>query len=218
MPMAILGKKIGMTQRFDDEGRMVPVTIVEVAPCPIVQKKTVARDGYTAVQIGFGTRRRKGTNRPLAGHVKKAGVEPARLLREIRLTEEEAAGHEAGAALTIEIFEKGDWIDVTGRTKGKGFAGVVRKYGFAGKNATHGTHEYFRHGGSIGMCASPGRLFKGKKMPGHMGDVRRTIQNLRVVEVKKDQNLLYVSGAIPGAKNGVVLIRKSVKKPAPKKS
>jgi large subunit ribosomal protein L3 len=218
MPMAILGKKIGMTQRFDEQGRIIPVTIVEVAPCPIVQKKTLAKERYSALQIGFGSRRKKRANRPLAGHLKKAGVEPTRLLKEIRLTEEEAAGLDAGGALTIEIFEKGDFVDVTGRTKGRGFAGVIRRHGFSGKNMTHGTHEYFRHGGSIGMCATPGRLFKGKKMPGHMGAVQRTIQNLRVVEVMKDQNLLYVAGAIPGAKNGIVLVRKSVKKTAAKKS
>jgi large subunit ribosomal protein L3 len=218
MSLGILGKKIGMTQRFDDSGRMVAVTVVEVSPCPIVQKKTVAREGYSALQIGYGTRKKERTNRSLAGHARKAGVEPPRVLRELRLSEAEIEGREPGSSLTVEMFEKGEFIDVTGQSKGMGFAGVIKRHGFSGKNRTHGTHEYFRHGGSIGMCATPGRLFKGKRMPGHMGDVRRTIQNLRVLDVKKDQNLLYVVGAIPGAKNGMVLIRKSVKKTAAAKS
>ncbi|RPJ43123.1 MAG: 50S ribosomal protein L3 [Candidatus Latescibacterota bacterium] len=218
MPIGILGKKIGMTQRFDDGGHIVPVTIVEVAPCPIVQKKTVQTDGYNAIQIGYGSRKKSRTTRALAGHVKKAGVEPVRALREIRFPEGEFEGFEPGTSLGLDLFEKGEFVDVTAQTIGRGFAGVIKKHGFSGKNMTHGTHEYFRHGGSIGMCATPGRLFKGKKMPGHMGAVRRTVQNLRIVDVKKEQNLLYVLGAVPGARNAMVLIRKSVKKAAAKKS
>ncbi|MFH1277527.1 MAG: 50S ribosomal protein L3 [Candidatus Eisenbacteria bacterium] len=216
MSMGTLGTKVGMTQRFDEEGRVVPVTVLEVPPCPIVQKKTKEKDGYTALQIGYGRRKKSSTNKPRAGHFAKAGVEPTRTLREIRVSEEEAEGHEVGGSITVDMFAAGDFVDVTGTSKGKGFAGVIKRHGFSGKNATHGTHEYFRHGGSIGQCAWPGRVLKGKKMPGQMGNVRTTTLSLKVFDVKPDQSLIYIRGAVPGARNGMVFIRKAVKKAAKK--
>jgi large subunit ribosomal protein L3 len=208
----MLGKKVGMTQRFDDEGRVVPVTVLHVGPCPVIQKKSRERDGYDALQIGFGSRKKGRTTRPLAGHFAKAGAPPAAHLREIRVSPEEAEQYEVGGEITIDLFEKGDYVDVIGRTKGRGFAGVMKRHNFAGKNRTHGTHEYFRHGGAIGMCATPSRLMKGKKMPGRMGGVRSTTLNLLVVDVMKEQNLLLVRGAVPGARNGSIFVRKAVKK------
>ena len=218
MAMGTLGKKVGMTQRFNEEGQIVPVTVIEVAPNPIVQMKTDETDGYYAVQIGYGRRKKNRTNKPRAGHFAKAGVDATQRLVELRLTEKEMEGLEPGATVSIDMFEAGDKVDVTGTSKGKGFAGFMKKYNFHGKSATHGTHEQFRHGGAIGMCATPSRLMKGKKMPGRMGGVRTTTQNLQVVEVKTDQNLIYIRGAVPGARNGMVLIRKAVKTRTPKKS
>jgi large subunit ribosomal protein L3 len=214
MALGMLGKKIGMTQRFDEEGHVVPITVLHVGPCPVVQKKTRETDGYDALQIGFGSRKKQRTTRPLAGHFQKAGVEPTARLREIRVSAEEAEQYEVGGEINIDLFEKGEYVDVVGRTKGRGFAGVMKRHNFAGKNRTHGTHEYFRHGGAIGMCATPSRLMKGKRMPGQMGDSRSTMLNLLVVDVKKEQNLLFVRGAVPGAKNGFVFVRKAVKKKA----
>jgi len=163
MKMGTLGTKIGMTQRFDEEGRAVPVTVIEVPPCPIVQRKTQETDGYEAIQVGFGSRKKTRMNKPLAGHFKKAGIDPAQQLTEIRLDEAgEGEEYAVGGHIGIDLFEKGDYVDVTGKSKGKGFAGVMKRHNFAGKSKTHGTHEYFRHGGAIGMCATPSRLMKGK--------------------------------------------------------
>ncbi len=212
MSIAMLGIKIGMTQRFDDSGRAMPVTVLEMVPCPVVQKKTTETDGYNAIQIGIGTRKKSRLNKPLAGHFKKHGVSPMQVLREIRLTDEEIGEYEAGKEVTLDIFEPGQRVDVEGRSKGKGTAGVMKRWNFRGGKATHGVHENYRHGGAIGQCATPGRLFKGIKMAGRMGNERVSTQNLIIVDIKKEQNLMYVRGAVPGARNGVVLVHGSVKK------
>ena len=213
MKMGTLGTKIGMTQRFDEDGRVVPVTVLEVPPCPIVQKKTKETDGYVAIQVGYGSRKSKRTTKALAGHYKKSGVDPMHRLMEFRLHDgSDGEEYELGGQVGIDLFEKGDYVDVTGRSKGKGFAGVMKRHNFAGKSKTHGTHEFFRHGGAIGMCATPSRLMKGKKMPGRLGGVKTTTQNLRVVDVQKEQNLLFILGAVPGSRNGTVVIRKAAKK------
>ncbi|MBN1825864.1 MAG: 50S ribosomal protein L3 [Candidatus Eisenbacteria bacterium] len=217
MAIGMLGRKIGMTQRFNEEGHAIPVTVIEAIPCPIVQKKTKDKEGYNAIQIGYGRRKKNRTTRPMAGHFQKAGVEPARVLMESRVSDDEIAELEVGGTIDIDRFEPGDWVDVVGRSKGRGFAGVIKRHNFSGKNQTHGTHEFFRHGGSIGQCATPGRLFKGRKMPGQMGNVRTMVMNLRVEEVLPDQNLILIRGGIPGARNGMVLIRKAVKKAGRKK-
>ncbi len=212
MGLSMLGRKVGMTQRFDGEGRAVPVTVLEMAPCPIVQKKTEKTDGYDAVQIGVGQRRKSRTNKALAGHFKKNGVEPTQQLREIRPSEKEIGETEAGGSISVSMFEAGEYIDVEGTSKGKGTAGVIKRWNFHGQKATHGAHENFRHGGAIGQCATPAKLMKGKKMAGRLGNVRVSTQNLLVIEIKEEQNLLFVRGAVPGARNGIVEVRKSVKK------
>lgn len=212
MGLSMLGRKVGMTQRFDGEGRAVPVTVIELAPCPIVQKKTCKTDGYDAVQLGIGTRRKSRTTKAIAGHFKKYGVEPTAKLREIRLNAKEIKEVEAGSAINISMFEAGEYIDVAGTSKGKGTAGVIKRWNFHGQKATHGAHENFRHGGAIGQCATPAKLMKGKKMAGRMGNVLVSTQNLLVVDIKEEQNLLYVRGAVPGANNGIVHVRKSVKR------
>lgn len=212
MALGLLGRKIGMTQRFNEEGHAVPVTVIEMPPCPIIQKKTAKSDGYNALQIGFGERKKNRTTRPMSGHFKKSGVPPTRILREVRMGAEEIAEYEVGGTIPVTHFEKGDFIDVFADSKGRGFAGVMKRHNFHGKTATHGTHENFRHGGAIGQCAWPGRVFKGKKMPGQMGNKRVAVQNLRVVDVLEEQSLLFVRGAIPGARNGIVLVQKAIKK------
>lgn len=213
MALGILGKKLGMTQIFDDHGNAVPVTVIKTGPCMVVQKKTSDKEGYDALQLGFDEIQKVArVSKPRAGHFKKASVTPVKLLKEFRVNAEDLAAREVGAEITVDIFEPGEFVDVTGTSKGKGFAGVMKKYGFKGQPASRGTHEYFRHGGSIGQNMTPGRTYKGKKMPGHMGNKKVTVQNLKVVDVRGDTNLLLVEGAIPGPTNGYVIVKKAVKK------
>ena len=206
----LIGKKIGMSQLFDDTGNVVPVTVVEAGPCVVVQKKDEARDGYNALQLGFGRQKNQRVNRPLRGHMAKAEKGSFRVLREFRV--DDVSGYEVGQELTVTDFVKpGDLVDVTGTSKGRGFAGVMKRWDFRGFSRTHGTHEYFRHGGAIGNRSYPGKVFKGKRMAGHWGNERVSIQNLRVVEVRAEENLLLVKGAIPGSNGGLVLVRRAVK-------
>jgi large subunit ribosomal protein L3 len=202
----LIGKKIGMTRIFDDEGVQVPVTVIEAGPCPVVQVRSQEEDGYQAVQLGFGARKAKRTSRAEMGHAAKAGLESApRLMREFRIGEGEE--YALGQELTVELFEVGDRVKVTGRTKGRGFQGVVKRHGFAGRPASHG-HPMSRTPGSIGPGTDPSRVIKGKKLPGRMGGDRTTIRNMQIVRVDGERNLLFVKGGVPGARDGYVLISK----------
>ncbi len=206
----LIGTKLGMTQLFDEEGQVVPVTAVKAGPCTVVQLRSRDRDGYEAVQVGFGSRRENTVSKAFRGHCKAAGDVTFRMLAEFRTTN--ASEFSVGQEIKItDIFRAGDVVDVTGTTKGRGFAGVMKRHGFGGQSATHGTHESFRGAGSVGACAYPGRVFKGKKMPGHMGVRRRTTQNLVVVKVDENESVLFVRGAVPGGKNGEILVKKAVK-------
>lgn len=209
MAIGLIGKKIGMTQVFDGGGERVPVTVILAEPCSVVQVRTVKRDGYSAVQLGAGEKKTQRTTKAARGHLKEAS-KMAAVLREFR----DAGGFEVGQEIRVEqLFKAGDVVDVTGVSKGRGFAGVIKRHHFSGFPATHGTHEYFRHGGSIGNRSFPGRVFKGKRMAGQLGNERVTIQNLSVVEVRPEENLLLVRGAVPGSRNGLVIVRKAVKAP-----
>lgn len=201
---AIYGKKIGMTQLFDEDGKVIPVTVIEAAPNKVCQVKTTATDGYEAVQLGFGTIKEQKVNKPMAGHFAKQGVEPVRYLREVRVAD--GAEHTVGEEVTVANFAEVKKVDVTGTSKGKGFAGVMRRYGFGGGPGGHGTH-FHRAPGSVGQCAYPSRVFKGVRLPGHMGCDTVTTKNLEVVRVDEDMNLIMLKGAVPGGKNGVVRIR-----------
>ena len=202
----IIGKKIGMTRIFDDGGAAVPVTVVEAGPCPVLQVKSEETDGYTAVQLGFGAQKDKRASKAEKGHAAKAGVEIApRLVREFDVSEDDE--YEVGQAITVEVFDVGDSVRVTGTTKGKGFQGVVKRYGFAGGPASHG-HPMSRTPGSIGPGTDPSRVIKGKKLPGRMGGVRATIGNLKVVRVDLERNLLFIKGGVPGSRNSYLLIQK----------
>lgn len=205
---ALLGRKLGMTQVWNEDGSLVPITVVQVEKNVVTMVRSLENDGYTAVQLGFGEINPRKVTKPLAGHFAKAGVEPRRHLVEVRTNTE---GYELGQELTADVFEPGMKVDVTGRTKGKGFAGVMKRHGFAGVSASHGAHRNHRKPGSIGACATPGRVFKGVRMAGRMGGDKRTVQNLRVQAVDAEKGLVLVTGAIPGPKNGVVLIRSAVK-------
>lgn len=208
MNKAILGKKLGMTQIFSQDGTVTPVTVVEAGPCLIVQKKTVEHDGYDAVQVGFGDIREKLVNRPEKGHFAKAGVAPKRYLKEFRL--DDAASMEVGQEIKADIFSEGDKVDVSGVSKGKGFQGTIRRYhGHRGPMA-HGS-RYQRRVGSLSACSSPSRVFKLKKLPGHMGQDNVTVQNLEVVRVDVEKNVLLVKGGLPGARGSLVVIRSAVK-------
>ncbi len=207
----ILGTKIGQTSLFAPDGRRVNVTVVQAGPCKVVQKKSKEKDGYEAVQIGFGKKDPYHTNKPDLGRFKKAGLEPLLTLREIRLPSGELAKLEVGHDVTIEPFKTGELVDVIGTTKGKGFQGVVRRHGFSGFRASHGTHEYFRHSGGISAREQPGKVWKQKRMPGRMGGERCTMQNLRLLDVRTGDNLLLIEGAVPGAINSVVYVQKARK-------
>jgi large subunit ribosomal protein L3 len=204
----ILGTKLGMTQVFDDEANVIPVTVIKAGPCPVVQVRDRNRDGYAAVQLGFGAVKR--VNKPLAGHFAKAGVEPTRHLVEFNL----AGDHSLGDVVTVDAFTAGDYVDVTGTSKGKGFAGVMKRHGFAGLGAGHGVHKVHRAPGAIGACATPSRVFPGMKMAGRTGNERVTIQSLQIVAVDAERNLLLVKGATPGPNNSLVLVRDAAKRPA----
>lgn len=205
----ILGTKVGMTQVFDSEGSVVPVTVVRAGPCPVVQVRTPERDGYAAVQLGYGRARK--VNQPLAGHFSKAGVAPTRHLVELRLPGE----HQPGDELTVDQFQQGERVDVTGVGKGKGFAGGIKRHGFAGMPASHGAHKVHRAPGAIGACATPSRVFPGTRMPGRMGGARVTIQSLELVGVDPERRLLLIRGAVPGSNGSVVLVRDAAKAPRP---
>jgi large subunit ribosomal protein L3 len=207
MVSGIIGKKIGMTQVFTGEGSLVPVTVVMAGPCTVVQAKTPARDRYAAVQLGFGTQKPQRVSKAARGHVGKSKKGPFRVLREFRVADD--ATLEVGQDVRVgDVFQAGDIVDVTGVSKGKGTAGVMKRHHFSGFPGSHGTHEYFRHGGSIGNRSYPGRVFKGKRMSGRMGNERVTVANLQVVEVRADQDLIFLRGAVPGARGGTILIRK----------
>jgi large subunit ribosomal protein L3 len=202
----LIGKKVGMTRIFDDDGQQVPVTVIEAGPCPVVQVKSLERDGYQAVQVGFGSQMAKRTTKAEQGHAVKAGLEVApRLMREFRVGDGEA--YEVGQQLTVALFEAGDRVKVTGNSKGRGFTGVVKRHGFAGRPGSHG-HPESKTPGSVGPGTDPSRVIKGKRMPGRMGGTRTTIRNLQVVRVDGERNLLFVKGGIPGSNNGYVLISK----------
>lgn len=206
---ALLGVKLGMTQVWDDEANLVPVTVVRVGKNVVTQVRTPEVDGYTALQIASGELKAKNVTKPLAGHFAKAGVEPRRHVAEIRTID--ATDYTVGQELGVETFEAGQRVDVVGKSKGKGFAGVMKRHGFAGVSASHGAHRNHRKPGSIGACATPSRVFRGTRMAGRMGNARTTVQNLTIHAVDTENNLLLVSGAIPGNKGGVVVIRTAVK-------
>src|SRR5687768_4154694 len=206
----ILGTKLGMTQVWDENGRLVPVTVVEAGPCVVTQVRTAESDGYAAVQIAFGAIDPRKVNKPMTGHFEKAGVTPRRHLVELRTAD--ASDYAIGQELTAEVFESGQDVDVTGTTKGKGFAGVMKRHGFHGVSSSHGAHKNHRKPGSIGGCATPGRVFKGVRMAGRMGSDTVTTQNLTVHAVDADKGLILVKGAIPGPKGGLVVIRSAAKK------
>ena len=209
----LIGKKLGMTQVFDEKGVLTPVTVIEVGPCVVTDVKTAERDGYSAIQLGFGSRKAKNVTKARKGHLAKAGVTGDRLpavLREIR-----GAEAEVGAVLKADIFAVGEYLDVIGITKGRGFQGTVKRWNFGGGRASHGG-AWERRPGSIGCCEWPGRVNKGKKMPGHYGCDRRTVQNLQIVRVMADDNCLLVKGAVPGFNGGIVTVKSALKKPAAK--
>jgi len=208
MTKGLIGKKLGMTQVFSEEGVSIPVTVIEVSPSVVVQKKTREKDGYDAVQLGYGRIKQKNVTKALQGHFRKADKGFFRILREFRINLEEG---EPGLELSVESFEPGEYVDIVGTTKGKGFAGVVKRHGFRGGRATHGS-MFHRAPGSIGASADPSRVFKGTKLPGHMGSERKTIQNLLVWAIRPDINVILVKGAVPGCKNGFVLIKQAIKK------
>lgn len=211
MSIELMCRKLGMTQVFADGGEAVPCTVLAADSNIVVQKKSSeGADGYDAVQIGAGDKREKLLTKADKGHFEKAGVTPKRHLKESRLTAEEAAELEVGQELGVDIFETGERVDAIGRSKGRGNQGVVKRHGFKVKKRTHGTHEAFRHPGSIGAGASPGRVFKGGKQAGHMGDERITVKNLEIVRIDAERNLIFVRGAVPGHNNGVVYVRKAV--------
>ncbi|MBK7975019.1 MAG: 50S ribosomal protein L3 [Deltaproteobacteria bacterium] len=212
MAIRVLGTKLGMSQVFSETGERIPVTLVEAGPLTVVQVKTASKDGYDALQLGYGQRKTSFKSKPLQGHFKKAGVRPTRALRETRVTADEAGQYKPGDRITVDqVFSKGDRIDVMGTSKGRGFAGVMKRHNFRGKNATHGTHEAKRHGGSIGMHTEPGKVWKGQGMAGHYGAERVTVLDLEVVDVRPDENLLLIRGGVPGAPRSLVSIRTSVK-------
>ena len=207
---ALLGKKLGMTQVWDENGLFVPVTLVDVSTNVVTAIKTEETDGYTAVQIGYGQIDPTKVTKPLAGHFAKAGVTPRRHLVEVR--EDNATEYELGQELTAEVFEEGAEVDVTGTTKGKGFAGTIKRWGFKSYRRTHGSHKNERRPGSVGACATPSRILKGKRMAGRMGHVTSTVQNLTIVSADVENGILAIKGAIPGPKGGIVLVRSAVKK------
>ena len=209
MKKAIIGKKIGMTQIFDANGKVIPVTVVEAGPCVVSQKKTVESDGYNAVQVGFGDLKANKVNKPMKGHFAKGDVAPKKTLREFRF--ENIDAYNVGDLIKADVFAAGDKVDVTGTSKGKGYAGVIKRWNFHRLKETHGSGPVARHGGSNGACSSPSRVFPGMKMAGHLGAERVTVQNLTVAKIDAENNLIAVKGAIPGPNGGIVVIRDSVK-------
>ena len=209
MKKGIIGKKIGMTQIFDEKGNMIPVTVVEAGPCAVVQKKTTENDGYEAVQLGYGDMKANKVNKPMKGHFSKADVAPKKVLKEFKLADTSSLN--VGDIVKADIFAAGEFVDVVGTSKGKGTAGVIKRWNFGRLRETHGTGPVARHGGSLGVI-DPARIFKGKKMAGHLGTERVTVQNLSVVKVDSENNLIAIKGSVPGPKGGIVVIADSVNK------
>lgn len=203
MQKGILGKKIGMTQLFDEKGKVIPVTVVEAGPCPVIMKKTIENDGYEAVQLGFGDVKVQRVNKPMNGHFKKAGTAPKKSLKEFKIND---PGLNVGDILKADIFSAGELVDVVGTSKGKGTAGTIKRWNFARLKESHGTGPVSRHAGSIGACSDPSKVFKGKKLAGRLGNERVTVKNLHVVKVDAENNLIAIKGAIPGPKGGLVVI------------
>ena len=208
MKKAIIGKKLGMTQLFDANGNVVPVTVIEAGPCVVAQKKTTENDGYEAVQVGYGDLKASKVNKPMKGHFAKGDVAPKKVLREFRL--EDTSALNVGDIIKADVFEEGDAVDVRGTSKGKGYAGVIKRWNFSRLKESHGTGPAHRHGGSLGVI-DPARVFKGKKMAGHLGNEKVTVQNLSVVKVDAEKNIIAVKGAVPGPKGGIVVLFDSVK-------
>lgn len=206
----LLGKKLGMTRIFRDSGESIPVTMIEAGPCKVVQLKTTETDEYQAVQLGFGAKKEKNVNKPETGHFKRAGLSPLQVLREFR--DYPAENLKIGDELKADLFRAGDKLDISGNTKGRGFAGVIKKYGFHGHKASHGTHESFRGPGSIGQASDPSRVWRGKRMPGRYGNTRFTVRNLEIVKLEADKNIIMVRGAVPGPSGGILEIRQTKKK------
>lgn len=209
MQKAIVGKKLGMTQLFDANGNVVPVTVIEAGPCVVCQKKTAENDGYEAIQVGFGDKKASKVNGPMKGHFAKGDVAPKKVLREFRLND--ISTYNVGDIIKADVFAEGDHVDVKGTSKGKGYAGVIKRWNFHRLKMSHGTGPVARHGGSLGACSTPSKVVKGKKMAGHLGNERVTVQNLDVVKVDAENNIIAVKGAVPGPKGGVVVIADSVK-------
>ena len=207
----LLGKKLGMTQVFEADGSRTSVTAIELGPCTVVQKRTMEKDGYVALQLGYQDKKEHRVNRPEMGHFKKAEVSPKQFLREFRVSQEVADAYEVGQEIDINLFSNGDKIDIKGTSKGKGYAGVMKTYGFRGGRATHGVHEAYRHGGSLGMCQTPGRVLKGKKMAGHHSHKTVTLQGMKIVRLFAGDNLIFVKGPVPGSRNSLVQIRPAIK-------
>jgi large subunit ribosomal protein L3 len=207
----LIGKKVGMTQVFNEEGNLIPVTVIDTSSCAVVGKRTPEKDKYSAVTVGYGEVKEKALTKAEIGGLKKAGAPLRRHLKEFRVSAEEAAGFNVGDAVKADLFAKGQLVDVTGITKGRGFQGVMKRWSFAGFAQTHGTHEYRRHPGAIGQRKTPGRVYPNKKLPGHYGVEKVTTQNLQVVDVDVEKNLILVKGAIPGHNDGIVYIRPSIK-------
>lgn len=210
---ALLGRKIGMTQLFTEDGEVIPVSVMTAGPCVVLEKKSNSgKDGYSAIKVGFETRKDKHVTKPEMGYFKKLDVAPARVVREVRMPEKQVDEIELGGTLDVSIFTEGDIVNVSGKSKGRGFAGVMKRYGFSGMRATHGTHTSFRGPGAIGCSAWPGRVWKGKKMPGQYGNVIKTIENLEVVKVIPEDNMLLIRGSIPGHRNSLLVVKNSPKK------
>ena len=209
MQKGIVGKKLGMTQLFDANGNVVPVTVIEAGPCVIAQKKTIENDGYEAVQIGYGDLKANKVNKPMKGHFAKGDVAPKKVLREFRF--DDISAMNVGDLIKADIFAEGDSVDVRGTSKGKGYAGVIKRWNFGRLKESHGTGPVHRHGGSLGVI-DPARVFKGKKMAGHLGNERVTVQNLSVVKVDAEKNIIAVKGAVPGPNGGLIVVKSAVKK------
>ncbi len=209
MQKGIVGKKLGMTQLFDANGNVVPITVIEAGPCVISQKKTTENDGYEAIQVGFGDLKASKVNKPMKGHFSKGDVAPKKVLREFRF--DDCSAYNVGDIIKADVFAEGDKVDVRGTSKGKGYAGVIKRWNFARLKESHGTGPVHRHGGSLGASSTPSRVMKGKKMAGHLGNERVTVQNLEVVKIDVENNIIAVKGAVPGPKGAIVVVFDSVK-------
>ena len=212
MSVVLLGRKIGMTKVFMEKGEMVPVTVIKINPGTVLAKKTKETNGYQSLQIGFEEIKAKKVNKPMSGYYAKIGIEPKRYVKESRVDDKLLGQYNVGDELNATFFTKGEYVDVSGKSKGKGFAGVIKRWNFHGGRKTHGSMFHSRAPGAIGAAADPSRVFKGTKLPGRMGGIRSTVQNIILVDIKEEDNLILVRGAVPGAKNGIVQVRKAIKK------